>query len=234
VRWHRPVQGKIKTLRLCKQAGKWFACFACELPAPKRLEPTGQAVGIDLNVENLLHDSDNRRVESPRPYRAAQRKLRVAQRSLQRKTRGSRNRHKARLRVQRLHEHIRHQRHDLLNKQVYYYTQRYDLIAIEDLQIANLVRNKHLSKSILDQGWGYFKEHLVAKAANAGRQLILVNPAYTSQRSFCCDETFPDFDLSVRQVTCPRCGQSLARDLNAALNILKRAKSAGSLPCGLT
>jgi putative transposase len=234
VRWHRPIEGKIKTVRLVRQAGKWFACFACELPDPQRLAPTHQQVGIDLNVENLLHDSDNRRVESPKPYRHAQGRLRVAQRSLQRKQKGGQNRRKALLRVQRLHEHIRNQRQDLLNKQIYYYIQRYDLIGIEDLQIPNMVRNKHLSKSILDQGWGYFKSRLVAKAANAGRQLVLVNPAHTSQHSFCCDEAFPDFDLSVRHVTCPRCGRNLARDYNAALNILKRAKAVGSLPYSVT
>jgi putative transposase len=231
VRWHRRLEGQIKTARFLQQAGKWFVCFTCALPDPTPLTMRHKAVGIDLNVENLLHDSDNRRIESPKHYRESQCDLRIAQRGLQRKQRGGKNWRNALLRVQRLHEYIRNQRQDLLNKQAHYYSQHYDLIGIEDLQITNMVRNKHLSKSILDQGWGYFKKRLVAKAANAGRQLVLVNPAYTSQRSFCCDVPFPEFktkndplaNLSVRQVTCPRCGRSLARDHNAALNILKRA-----------
>jgi putative transposase len=223
VRWHRSLEGRIKTARVMQQAGKWFVCFTCELPDPTPLAITHKAVGIDLNVENLLHDSDDRRVESPRHYREAQRDLCIAQRSLQRKHKGGQNRRKILRHIQRLHNHIRNQRQDLLNKQAYYYSQHYDLIGIEDLHIPNMVRNKHLSKSILDQGWGYFKKRLVAKAANAGRQLVLVGPAYTSLRSFCCDAPFPDFSLSIRQVTCPRCGRSLARDHNAALNILKRA-----------
>jgi putative transposase len=107
VRWHRPLEGNLKTVRFMQQAGQWFVCFTCELPDPAPLAPTGKAVGIDLNVENLLHDSDNRRVESPQHYRAAQRELRIAQRGLQRKQQGGKNRRKALLHVQRLHEHIR-------------------------------------------------------------------------------------------------------------------------------
>ncbi|MEP7284912.1 MAG: transposase [Chloroflexota bacterium] len=220
--WHRPVQGKIKTARIRRIAGKWYVCFSCELGDPIALEPTGCAVGIDLNVENLLHDSDNRRVESPKPYRKAQADLRLAQRSMQRKTKGSKNRRKALLHIQRLHEHIKNARQDLLNKEAHYYTQHYDLIGIEDLQTANMVRNKHLSKSILDQGWGFFRQRLVAKAANAGRRLVLVNPAYTSKTCSCCGQLFQDLTLSDRWVTC-HCGLSLARDHNAAINILKRA-----------
>ncbi|MBX3085788.1 MAG: transposase [Anaerolineae bacterium] len=222
VRWHRPTEGTIKTARICRTAGQWFVCFNCELPDPTPLPTTGQQVGVDLNVENLLTDSTNRRVESPKHYGKAQGKLRLAQRSLRRKKQGSKNRRKALRRVQRLHERIKNQRHDLLNKEVHHYITGYDLIAMEGLQIANMVRNHHLSKSILDQGWGYFRERLTAKAANAGRQFVLVNPAYTSQTCSRCGNLFQDVTLSVRWVTCG-CGLSLARDHNAALNILYRA-----------
>ncbi len=231
VRWDRPAAGTIKTGRIRRTAGKWYACFSCELPDPMPLEPTGQQVGIDLNVENLLTDSHNRRVESPTSYRTAQRALRLAQRHLQRTRKGSKNRRKAIRRVQRLHEHIKNQRQDLLNKEAHYYTQHYDLIGLEDLRIPNLVRNRHLSKSILDQGWGYLRNRLVAKAANAGRHMVLVDPAYTSQTCSCCGQLFQDFDLSTRWVTCP-CGLSLARDHNAAINILKRATTGGDTSVG--
>jgi len=130
---------------------------------------------------------------------------------VQRKVKGSKNRRKALLRVQRLHEHVTNQRQDLLNK-----------IALEDLRIANMVRNRHLSKSILDQGWGYLRNRFVVKAANAGRQIVLVDPAYTSQTCSTCGQLFQDLTLADRWVTCA-CGLSLARDHNAAINILKRA-----------
>jgi putative transposase len=222
VRWHRPIEGKIKTARIRRSAGKWYVCFSCELPDPVVLEPTGEQIGIDLNVENLLTDSKGKRVESPKYYQKAQTDLRRAQRALQRKRKGGKNRRKALLRVQRLHEHVKNQRQDLLNKVAHVYTQANDLIALEDLHIPNMVRNRHLSKSILDQGWGYLRNRFVAKAANAGRQIVLVDPAYTSKTCSCCGQHFQDFDLSTRWVHCA-CGLSLARDHNAALNILKRA-----------
>jgi putative transposase len=222
VLWHRPLSGKIKTLRIRRTAGKWYACFSCEVPDPTPLNPTGKQVGIDLNVENLLTDSTGERIETPGYYRKAQADLRIVQRSLQRKKRGSKNRRKALLRVQRLHEHIRNQRQDLLNKVVDQYTQRHDLIALEDLHITNMVRNRHLSKSILDAGWGYLRQRFVVKAANAGRQLVLVDPAYTSKTCSCCGQLFHKFDLSTRYINCA-CGLRLARDHNAAINILKRA-----------
>jgi len=220
--WHRPIEGRIKTARIRRTAGKWYVCFSCELPDPVTLEPTGRQVGIDLNVENLLTDSTGQRVEAPKNYRVAQRELRLAQRALQRTKKGSNNRRTALLRVQRLREHIRNQRQDLLNKVAHIYTQANDLIALEDLQIVNMVRNRHLGKSILDQGWGYLRNRFVAKAANAGRQIVLVNPAYTSQTCSSCGQLFQDFDLSVRWVNCD-CGLSLARDHNSAINILIRA-----------
>ncbi|MHB8625819.1 MAG: RNA-guided endonuclease InsQ/TnpB family protein [Aggregatilineales bacterium] len=224
VRWHRPLEGKIKTVRVCRTAGKWYVCFSCEVPDPLPLPETGQQVGIDLNIENLLTDSQGKRVESPKHYHKAQSDLRLAQHSLQRKQKGGQNRRKALLKVQRLHEHIKNQRQDVLNKLAHTYTQANDLIALEDLRIANMVRNGHLSKCILDQGWGYLHNRFVVKAANAGRQLVLVNPAYTSKTCSNCGQRFQDFTLSTRWVTCA-CGLSLARDHNAAINILKRAKT---------
>ncbi len=224
IRWHRPIEGKIKTVRVCRTAGKWYVCFSCEVPDPLPLPETGQQIGIDLNVENLLTDSQGKRVESPKHYCKAQSDLRLAQRSLQRKQKGSKNRRKALLKVQRLHDHIRNQRRDLLNKIAHRYTQANDLIALEALRIANLVRDKHLSKSILDQGWGYLRNRFVVKAANAGRQLVLVDPAYTSKTCSNYAKLFQDLTLSDRWVKCD-CGLSLARDHNAAINILKRAKT---------
>jgi len=224
IRWSCPIEGKIKTTRIIRKAGKWYACFNCELPDPVALPITGREIGIDLNVENLLTDSNGKRIESPKYYRIAQRDLRIAQRSFQRKTKGGKNRQKALLKVQRLHEHIKSQRWDLLNKVAYTYTQENDLVALEDLQIANMVRNPKFGKSILDQGWGYLRKRFIAKAANAGRQIVLVNPAYTSKTCSNCGAIFEDLTLSDRWVDCA-CGLSLARDHNAAINILKRAKN---------
>jgi putative transposase len=97
-----------------------------------------------------------------------------------------------------------------------------DAIALENLSIRNMVRNKHLSKRILDSGWAMFKQFLTYKAESAGREIRLVNPAYTSRGCSQCGHIFENFNLSTRWIDCD-CGLSLDRDHNAAINILKRA-----------
>jgi putative transposase len=99
----------------------------------------------------------------------------------------------------------------------------YDLIALEDLRLRNLVRNRHLSKSILDAGWGYLAQHLTRKAASADRVVRLVDPAYTSQDCSTSGYRFEGLTLKDRWVRCPACGLSLDRDHNAAITILRRA-----------
>jgi putative transposase len=222
VHWHRPIEGKIKTVRIVHKAGRWYACFAVEAPEARPLMPTGKAVGLDMGISAMLTTSDGDKVDNPAYYRASQAELRIAQRSLSRKQRGSKNRRKALRRVQRLQEHTANQRRDYAHKLAWQLINEYNVIALEDLQIKNIVRNHHLSKSILDSGWGLFRQFLTYKAESAGREIVLVNPAYTSMYCSNCGALFQDFDLSVRWVECA-CGLSLDRDHNAAINILKRA-----------
>jgi putative transposase len=229
VRWHRPIDGKIKTVRIRRQAGKWYACFACEVEQPEPLPSTGQSVGVDVGVASLITLSDGTKVDNPKWYRASQAKLRIAQRRVARRKKGGKNRRKAVLQLQRLHVHIQNQRRDFLNKLAHGLVQANDVIAVEDLQIQNMVRNKHLSKSILDSGWGYFRQRLAAKAAEAGRVVVVVNPAYTSKTCSGCGTVFEHLTLSDRRVECA-CGLSLDRDHNAALNIQR----AGHVRLGIT
>jgi putative transposase len=222
VRWHRAMDGEIKVVRLLRRAGKWFALFVCQVPDLPELPKTGRVIGIDVGVESLLTTSDGEKVENPNYYRNSQRQLRVLQRSVVRKQRGSRSRKEAVLQLQRQHEHIANQRRDYAHKVSTRLVQHCDAIAIEDLQITNMVKNKHLSKSILDAGWGLFKQLLTNKAIDASRELELVNSAYTSKSCSACGYIFEDLTLSHRWVTC-ECGLSLDRDHNAAINILKKA-----------
>jgi len=135
---------------------------------------------------------------------------------------GGANRRKALSRVQRQQEHVANQRHDVLHKLSTSLVQEYDLIAVESLRVKNMVKNRHLSKSILDSGWSTFRQFLTYKAVSAGREVIAVKPAYTSKCCSNCGMLFQDFDLSTRWVDCA-CGLSLDRDHNAAINILNRA-----------
>jgi putative transposase len=222
VRWHRPIEGDIKTVRIVYKAGRWYACFACDVPDKLPLPETGRAVGIDVGVSALITTSYGDKVDHPQFYREGQKKLRTLQRSLARKKKGSKNRTKALLQVQRQHEHVKNQRTDFAHKLSDALVQNYDRIACEDLKIRNMARNHHLSKSILDAGWGLFKQLLTSKAVDAGREVVFVDPAYTSKCCSNCGALFQDFDLATRWVKCA-CGLSLDRDHNAALNILIRA-----------
>ncbi len=222
VRWHRPLEGDVKTVRIIHKVGCWYACFACEVPDSAPLPATGQIIGIDVGISALVTLSNGVKVENPNYYRAAQKKLRILQRKLARAQHGSNNRRKALLSVRRQQEHVANQRKDYLHKLSTVLVRQYDAIALEDLRITNMVRNRHLSKSILDSGWSAFRQYLTYKAAKAGTEIAFVNPAYTSKCCSNCGTMFQNFSLSTRWVKCG-CGLSLDRDHNAALNILSRA-----------
>ena len=175
-----------------------------------------------MGISALATLSNGVKVENPNYYRVAQKKLRVLQRQLARAQRGSKNRRKALLAVQRQQQYVANQRKDYLHKLSTTLVQRYDAMALEDLRVTNMVRNRHLSKSILDSGWSAFRQYLTYKAANAGREIAFVDPAYTSKSCSNCGAIFQNFSLSTRWVDCD-CGLSLDRDQNAALNILKRS-----------
>ena len=154
MRWHRELEGTIKTLRVVRHAGKWYACFACEVEE-KLLLKTGREVGIDVGIYHLLATSDGEIIENPKWYRAEQKSLRILQRRVSRRKLGGKNRYKARLFVQNQQEHVSNRRKDFLNKTADYFIQKYDKIVLEDLRINNMVKNHNLSKSILDAGLGY-------------------------------------------------------------------------------
>ena len=221
-RWHRPIEGEIKTLRIVRKADGWYACFCCEADAHP-LPETGEVVGIDVGLSALLVTSDGKKTQNPRWYRKAQRKLRVCQRRVSRRKQGGKNRRKAILMLGRVHQRIQNRRKDFLNKVASELVRRYDGIALEDLRISNMVQNRCLSKSILDAGWGYLVSQLTHKAESAGRVVELVNPAYTSKTCSGCGILFEHLTLRDRWIDC-RCGLSLDRDHNAAINILKRSR----------
>jgi putative transposase len=221
VRWHRPLEGQIKTVRIVRRAEKWYACFTCEVESSP-LPQAGQDVGVDVGLASLITTSSGEREAHPGWYRAAQRKLRVLQRRVARRKKGGSNRRKAVLALVRQHERIANTRKDFLNKLAHHLITRYDRIALEDLRITNMVRNRHLAKSILDASWGYLVRHITSKAAEAGRIVCLVDPRNTSKTCSQCGHVFESLSLSERWIDCG-CGLSLDRDHNAAINILNRA-----------
>jgi putative transposase len=223
IRMHRRTLLNIKQVSVTKKpSGKWFANIVCEeakRAAIPRID-TSKCVGIDLGITKLVHDSDNHEVENPLFLKQNMLKpLRRADRRLSRRQFGSNNYQKAKHMRARLWERIYNKRHDFLHKLSTEYVRKYDLIFVERLQINNMVKNHHLARSIIDSGWGYFKEMLQYKA----KIVLEVNPAYTSIDCSKCGNKVPK-SLAVRTHHCDRCGTVLDRDYNAALNILQRGR----------
>lgn len=201
IKLHRPIDGKVKAI-LIKQypSGKWFALLQVEAEA-ETLPRTGQTVGIDIGLRHFATDSDGRQIENPRFYEKSLHRIRLCHRRLSRKQRGSKNREKLRGKLARAYERMVNQRDDFLHKLSCFYIKHYDKIAVEDLQVQNMVRNHQLAQRILDASWGKFFHMLSFKAASAGKTLVRINPWGTSQEY--------------------RYG-ALDRDFNASLNIHER------------
>ena len=218
VRWSRPIEGTPKTVTIQREADGWYACISCA-NAPKHPLPlTGQETGIDLGLEAFSTLSDGTRIFCPGWYRKAERALKMAQRQVARRKKGSSRRKRAVTLLAKAHLKVKRQRADFHHKAALHLVQTNDTIYHEDLQTANMLKNHHLAKSIQDAGWSAFLSILSFKAACAGRRVIAVDPAYTSQTCSGCGVMVTK-GLSVRWHSCPDCGTSLHRDHNAAKNI---------------
>ena len=222
IHYHRPLPGgKIKTLTVRRKASGWYVCIVVEIADPVEL-PVETTIGIDVGLESFLTTSDGDKVHNPRHFRMEELRLGKAQRILSRRDKGSVRYEKQREHVAKIHEHISNQRHDFQGKIVHWLFSQCEEVAVEDLKIKNMVKNKHLSKSISDAGWGNFRLRLQSKAANAGLTLTKVDPKHTSQKCSGCDSIVPK-SLSDRVHDCPHCRLVLDRDHNAAINIKKAA-----------
>ena len=227
IKLHRPIEGMPKTVHLVHRAdGHWYALIVCETEPLTSHLPSGcnhPDIGIDVGLKSFLTDSVGHTVENPRFYRTSQQTLRRKQRTICRRKKGSDRRRKAARSTAQTHLKIARQRRDFHYKTAKPYAETYHHIAVEDLQITNMVQNHHLSKSILDAGWGQFLAILSNKAESAGHQMLRVTPRFTSQKCSQCGEIVQK-SLSVRTHICPFCGYVADRDVNAAQNILKRAR----------
>jgi putative transposase len=222
VKWHRtiPEDAVVRRVTVRRVAGRWYAGFTLQrlLPAPT---PSGArpAVGVDLGICAFAALSNGERIPGPRAYRAAARGLRVAQRRLARRGRGSHRRQKARLLLARRHERVRNLRRDHAHKLTRRLVSDFGLIAVEDLNVRGLARS-WLAKDVNDQSWAKFLQILRYKAEEAGSQVVGVPPSRTSQA--CSGGGVAVLKtLAERTHRCPDCGLILDRDINAARNLLR-------------
>jgi putative transposase len=215
---HRALPGKPKTCTISKSStGKWYACFATEVE-PERLPENSHAVGIDVGLKTFATLSDGQEIENPRFFRAEEKALAKVQRKHSKLTKGTPERRKHRKAVARVHERIKWKRQNFTHQQSRRIVNQFGIICGEDLRVNRMLQNQCLAKSISDAAWSAFFDQLSSKAGEAGRQLIKVNPAYTSQDCSRCHHR-QKMPLSERVYHCPCCNLSIDRDLNASVNI---------------
>jgi putative transposase len=204
-----------------EQDGRWYVTFAVETADPAPLAPAGRVVGLDLGLKDLVVTSDGERIANPKHLERKAKNLARYQRRMSRCRPGSKNRAKAGRKVAAAHREVRDARSDQLHKVTTRLVREHDVIVIEDLAPANMVKNRHLAKSIHDASWGEFRRQLEYKARWAGRRLIVIDRFYPSSK-ICsgCGYLLTELSLSTRAWTCPACRTRHDRDHNAAKNIL--------------
>lgn len=226
VRWHRQLPaGKLKSLRIVHDNGKWFALFCVEAIDPHTTTNV-RYVGVDVGLNSFATTSDGESIGDSRSLEAVLPELRRRQRALARCKRGSNRRQAVKTSVRTLHARVANVRKDMHHKVAKSLVDRYGVIAAESLSIGNMLKNRRLARRISDAGWYSFVQILIGKAESAGCKVVLVDPRNTSQACSACGEIVRK-SLAVRVHKC-ECGCVLDRDVNAAINILGRAVPEGA------
>jgi putative transposase len=217
---------QMRRVRLVRRADGYYAQFAVDAQRQMEHVPTGKQLGIDMGLKEFLTDSEGNTVANPRHLRKAEKQIKRLHRRLSRTQKKSANRKKARRKLARAYLQVQRQREDFARKTASTLITSSDVIAYEHLQIANLVKNHRLAKSISDAAWGRFLRWLTYYGQVYGVPVIPVEPAFTSQDCSSCGRRVQK-SLSVRTHVCPGCGLALDRDHNAARNILAKACRTG-------
>jgi putative transposase len=222
---------QIKRVRVVRRADGYYVQFCIDQERNEPHEFCDRMVGIDMGLNYFYSDSQGNQVENPRFLRKDEKTLRRTQRKVSRKFRKpahsekvqqSNNYKKARNKLGRKHLKVQRRRNDFACKTARALVQSSDLVALEDLKVCNMVKNHHLAKSIADASWSRFRESLEYFGRVFGVPIIAVAPHFTSQDCSNCREKVQKA-LSLRTHSCPHCGYIQDRDINAALNILKKA-----------
>ena len=219
----KQIEGRILNTTISQNpSGKYFVSVCCTDIEIPQYSSTSAVVGIDLGLKEFAITSDRKHIENPKYLAKSQKKLAKFQRQLSRKTIGSKNRNKARIKVARQYEKISNQRTDFLQKLSTQLIKDHDVICLENLQVKNMVKNHKLAKSISDVSWIDFVRQLQYKAEWQHKTIQKIDTYFPSSQlcSNCGYKFTGTKDLSVREWDCPECHSHHDRDENAAINIL--------------
>ncbi|MEB3228906.1 MAG: RNA-guided endonuclease TnpB family protein [Synechocystis sp.] len=236
IRWSRQIpkgcDPSTVTVRL-HPSGRWHISIRFDDPTIKALPVNDNAVGIDLGVTSLIATSNGDKVTNPKQFKKHRRRLRLAQKSLARKEKSSKNREKAQRKVAKIHLKISDSRQDFLHKLTTQLVRENQTIAVETLAVKNMVQNHKLALSISDSGWGEFVRQLDYKCRWYGRNLVKIDRWFpSSKRCSSCGHIVDKMPLNIRDWQCPSCGTHHDRDINAGKNIL--AAGLAVSVCGAT
>jgi len=225
-------EGEILSATVSKIAGKWFVAVQVEQKI-QDLKPTGPVIGIDVGIKSLAVVSDGRVFENPRTLQKQEARLRMFQKAVSRKKKGSNNRKKAILKLQRQHHRITCIRKDSLHKLTSAITKGVSVIGIEDLHVKGMVKNRRLSKTLSDASLGELHRQLEYKAQWHRVDVVKADKFYPSSKTCSkCGSVKTDLALSDRVYRCD-CGFEMDRDLNAAINLKNLAVGSTVTACCL-
>lgn len=211
---------KIYNITIERSKTNKYYCSICVDVDISEYEHTGEVIGIDLGIKDLVIDSNGNKYSNPKYQVKAEKKIKHLQRLYSKKTKGSKNQEKARLKLATAHEKLCNKRKDNLHKLTTKLVKENDIICIESLNVKGMTKNHHLAKAIQDASFGTLVSMLKYKAAWHNRQIIEVGRFYPSSKlCHCCGHRMNYMGLEIRQWTCLNCGETHDRDINAAINI---------------
>lgn len=225
---------KVKSVTLSRKAGDWYIAFRMEIeaePTPKQREQ----IGVDIGISALATCSDGTKFPNVRAYRKAQRRLKFLQRALTRKQLGSKNRHKARMRLAKAHRRVADIRRDAIHKLTTYLAKNHGTIVIEDLHVSGMLKNHRIASAIADSGFYEFRRQLEYKAERYGSKVIVADRFFPSTQLCSQCHHQQKMPLHVRTYKCQCCGFEADRDFNASVNLenyLSKAVSSTVSACG--
>ena len=224
IKKHRNFVGVIKSATISKTTDdKYYISLLVEVEI-KELPKANKSIGLDLGVKDLVITSNGLKYKNHKYLAKSEKKLAKEQRKLSLMEKGSKNRNKQRIKVAKIHKKIENQRNDYLHKLSRHIIDENQIICIEDLKVKNMTRNSKLARSINDASWSKFVSMLIYKASWYGRTIVKIPSDYPSSQlcSTCGNKNSITKNLSVRTWTCPNCGMVHDRDINAAINILRK------------
>jgi putative transposase len=216
----RPLPSKASSVTIIKDTtGRYFASFVVEIPG-EILPQTNSSCGIDLGLTHFCILSTGKKINNPRLHKKMLRRIKKANRRLAKAKKDSNRRKKRKLKLAKLHAKVKDARTDFLHKLTTRLVRENQALAVEDLNVSGMVKNRKLSRAISDAGWSKFKTMLEAKCDKYGRDLTIVDRWYpSSQICSCCGKSGGKKELNVREWECLFCNTIHDRDINAAENL---------------